>query len=605
MGVKGLAGLNGAKRNWLTIAALATVVVGMLFGLLLPIYTDELAWRFHERAWLDQGFDVWMNDVCTNMVYRAPLFMMPARWFSANMNLLLADPLLVRLTGVALALSLVAGFWRLVGIIEPDAERRGLLRAIVCGLLATGVFPVMLVISRPEQPFFLAAMGMALLTLPVVHKAISARRAWLLCTGLVLLTLLALSYHLKGLLYSVFALACLLVLAKGTQHIVPRMLAAVTIVVLDVFSFRYWLGRFDCPTNTVMQRAMEEQNVVALLQSGNNPVEVLLQQLGRAHIFKYAELAAIHPYPMSAWMPVQIFTTGEGIVSFTMTYLLWGLTALLAAMAVWHFLRRNGPDGLWARLWTPRVVLVGTLFAITFVWGLSQVTKNVYEAMHILPAWIMMLLFAWTLRAEGRADGEADNTFVSLKALRLAATLLLAAGLLSQVIVIGRMSGPLWAAAHNPGRLPLQRYSISLADYPSVRADIGRAMREAGMDPGATQGGTGPDGRLNRLLVDDLTYLALQRSYLPIYALGVMGPWNGPINDPAAFLVSRDSDGIVASCASLWQEAADAAARSGEICAINRQQLQRLAGGRPFVPANYSADIPLANGAYAPPPGRR
>ena len=124
------------------------------------------------------------------------------------------------------------------------------------------------------------------------------------------------------------------------------------------------------------------------------------------------------------------------------------------------------------------------------------------------------------------------------------------------------------------------------------------AMRAAGMVPGGATGGTGPDGRLNRPLLDDLTYLAMQRSYLPLHALGVMGPWNGPISDPAAYLVSRDSDGIVASCVSLWDEAVAVAARSGEICAINRTQLAVLAGGRPWVPAPRQERLPLALGAY-------
>lgn len=583
------------------IAALAVLVAGMLFGLLLPIFTDELAWRFHERAWLDHGFDVWMNDVCKNMVARAPWFMMPARWFSSTVNLMFDDPIWIRLTGVALALALVASFWRLVEVIESDPERRGLLRAIACGLLATGVLPIMLVISRPEQPFFLAAMGMALLTLPAVRQQISARRAWLICTAIVLLSVVAVSYQLKGLLYSSFGLACVVVLARGRQHIVPRAVAGLAIVVLNLLSARYWLDRFDCPTNAVMQGELEQLNVVASLQAGNGTFELILRQLGGAHIFNYAELAAIHPYPMASWMPLRVFSTAEGIVSFGMTYLLWGTVSLMALYALVQFVRRSG----WSGLWTPQVLLIGALFGLTFSWGFVQITRNIYEAMHILPAWIMLLLLAWTLKPigqpAGQPAGEIDGSLVSNKALRLVATLLLAAGVLSQAIVIGRMGGPLWEAAHDPGRLPLQRYSISLADYPSVRADIRRAMRQAGMD----QGATGPDGRLNRLLVDDLTYLELQRSYLPIYALGVMGPWNGPIMDPAPYLVSRDSDGIVASCASLWQAAADVAARSGEICAINRQQLRQLAGGRPFVPASYSEDVPLADGAYPELPGIR
>jgi hypothetical protein len=575
--------------GWLPLAALALLVASMVFGLILPIYTDEIAWRFHQRAWLDNGFDVWMNDVCgPHMVAAAPLFMLPVRWFSATMNQWLDDPLWIRATGVVLGLLLVAGFWRLAGLLEPDVQRRGLLRAIICGVLACGVLPLLLIFSRPEQPVFLAALGMAVLALPALRRDISARRAWLVCAGLVLLTLVGLSYHLKGLLYSVFALACLAMLAGGTRHIVPRALAAAAIVVLDLVAAQYWMGRFSCPDNAVMAAELDAQNLFAMIANGQATVATLTGQLLGAHILGYVSLAAIHPYPMSSWMPVKVFTAVDGLAGHALAYAVWLTPSLLAVAGVVAFLRRKG----WRGLFEPRVFLAGTLFAITSLWAFSQITRNVYEASHMLPAWALALLFALTLRTV--------PTATSATTLRKLAVLVVVLSAISQVIVIGRMSGPLWAAAHDPGRLPLQQYSFSLADYPAVRADISAAMQQAGMGMDGASSGTGPDGRLNRLLIDDVTYLALQRSYLPIHALGVMGPWNGPIDDPATYLVSRSSDGVVATCASLWQDAADVAARAGEICAINRQQLQALAGGRPFVPASATAPVPLADGAYAP-----
>lgn len=579
-------------RDWLPIASLAVLVVAMLFGLLLPVYTDEIAWRFHERAWLDNGFDVWMNDVCgPNMVAQAPAFMMPVRWFSATVNLALADPAWVRVTGVALGLMLAGGFWRLIGLLEPDAERRGLLRAIVCAMLACGFLPLLMIFSRPEQPVFLAALGMTLLAAPVMGRDISASRAWLVCLAVVGLAAVGLSYHLKGLLYSVLALACLAVVGKGRQHLAPRVVAALAIVVLDIIAARYWMDRFSCTGNAVMAAELGGQNVTSLMATGQGSAGLLVQQLLGANILCYVELSAIDRYPMSYWMPHGVFSPAEHLIGHGIAWLVWLVPSALAIAAVASFLRRDG----WRGVLSARVILAATMVAITSVWALSQVTRNDYEASHMLPAWTLALLFALTLQPVSPRLGPAT--------LRKVAAVVLVCSALSQVIVIGRMGGPLAATLEETGRLPLQQYSVAHAHYPQVRADIDRAMQQAGMSQdgasGGSVGGTGPDGRLNRLLIDDVTYLALQRSYLPIHALGVMGPWNGPILDPAAYLVSRNSDGIVATCASLWQEAADIAARSGEVCAVNRWQLRQLAGGRPFVPADHTQDIPLADGAYA------
>jgi hypothetical protein len=147
-----------------------------------------------------------------------------------------------------------------------------------------------------------------------------------------------------------------------------------------------------------------------------------------------------------------------------------------------------------------------------------------------------------------------------------------AAALLSEIAVIGFTAAPLLAAAQTPGALPAQPFSVSIAGYGKVRSDIVRAMALAGMD------GRAP---LPRLMVDDVTYLALQRHPLPFHNLGVTDVWSGSIDNPARYLLSRNSSGVVVPCRHLPMELESAAAVSGQICAINRSQLQVLASPPP------------------------
>jgi hypothetical protein len=136
------------------------------------------------------------------------------------------------------------------------------------------------------------------------------------------------------------------------------------------------------------------------------------------------------------------------------------------------------------------------------------------------------------------------------------------------VLVLGVSVRPLVQAAREPGYAEKQADSASIAGYDSVRRDIARAMGEAGIPT---------DRPLHRLLIDDLTYLALQRHRLPLHRLGVLSTWNGSIDDPVAYLRSRDSDGVVLGCKYLPADMRAAASRSGEICAISRAGLDRLA----------------------------
>ena len=75
----------------------ASFVLSLLFGLLLPIYTDEVGWRMQLRAGMDGGIDRMISDICgPNTNAAPPLFMMPFRHVSAWLNLAFPDPLYVR-----------------------------------------------------------------------------------------------------------------------------------------------------------------------------------------------------------------------------------------------------------------------------------------------------------------------------------------------------------------------------------------------------------------------------------------------------------------------------------------------------------------------------
>jgi hypothetical protein len=138
----------------------------------------------------------------------------------------------------------------------------------------------------------------------------------------------------------------------------------------------------------------------------------------------------------------------------------------------------------------------------------------------------------------------------------------------SELVVLGLTLVPMAEAMGPPGYIPRQPYSITALGYPIIRRDIAAARAASGMPT---------DRRLERPLVDDLTYMALQDSHLPFHWLGVLRVTNGSITDPVRYLRSRNSDGVIVGCHLLPPAMRAAASRSGEICAISRQGLARLA----------------------------
>lgn len=536
--------------------ALGGLLTTLLAGLLVPLYTDETGWRFQERAAIDGGLDSLFSDTCgPNTIAYAPWFMMPVRWFSAETNRVFADPMFIRIEGVACAVAWVGLFLMLTRRLQPDVEKLRALRALTFALLGLGVLPFLMVLSRPEQPIILTAALILLVTFARWPSLSPSLRAWIKSAAILTLSIIAMSYHMKAVLYGLLAGACLIVCEKGRGTVAPRAIGVTTLVILMAASAYYWVERVKCPGDPLLAARYARLNVAALLAAHGDVFAILPQMINGAIPLHYVALATPTPYPMSDWLPHGIFPPWLSIAFFVVIASLWTAAMILSLIALERFVVGAKRDALRE----PRVVLALTILAVTVIWGASQPIKDVYEAAHIVPLLSIFLVLCLTLPVKWPVSGAAFAS-VSAGAVTLA--------ILSQAIVLSLLLPPFIAVAQSPGYISNQPYSISIAGYAGIRRDIFAAMSASGIPT---------DRRLNRLLVDELTYLALQDSRLPLHRLGVLSTWNGEINDPIDYLRSRNSDGVVLGCHLLMPQMRAIASRSGEICAISRQGLDQIA----------------------------
>jgi hypothetical protein len=540
----------------LRLAALAGLIASLLVAVLVPVYTDEIGWRLQMRAAID-GVDIMFNDICgPNTLARPPWFMMPARWFSAGANLVLADPLFVRAAGVVCAALWIGLFLVLTGRMERDANRRARMQVILLSLLGMGLLPFLLVLSRPEQPVLLATTAIILLALLPLPPRNATGWTWAKVALTLVLATIAMSYHLKGVLYSVVALVCLAVCARGSGTVLPRVIGGITMLALTASAAQYWTGRFQCPGDAKLAAMLAGENIAAVVAQGGSPADLIQQAVRGANPFNYVGLAIPNQWPMSNWIPPEMFS-GQitGVVGL---FLLAGWLAafVLTFVALAGHFKHAG----WRGLAEPRVPIVFAIFGCVLVWGASQLNKNVYEGAHVLPLLLLAFALAWSLPTADRVGSSRAGAVLPLA--------FVSAALIGQVLVLGTSALPMLRAAQDPGYPERQPFSVSLTGYGAVRQDIDRALAMSGM----------PSGRpLRRVLIDDLTYLALQQHRLPLHRLGVLSTWNGSIGDPVAYLRSRNSDGVVVGCRYLPSDMLAAASRSGEICAVSRAGLERLA----------------------------
>lgn len=548
-------------QRWLGASVVGALLCVLAIGTLLPVYSDEIGWRFQERAAID-GVDRGYSDMCgPGTLARPPWFMMPVRWFSAAANQALADPLFVRLEGVACAFAWLALAWILIGRLERDEVKRLRMRTLVFALLGMGTLPFVLVMSRPEQPLILTLTLAMLITLSPPGNTVRTAGK---CAAILVLAGIALSYHLKGVVYVLVPLACLVVCGGRRKTIVPCILAVGALGAATATAGSYWIGRFQCPGDPLLAKTLAGENLASAVSSGARLPDIVLLAMRGANPLNYASLAALKNSPMAFWIPLDLFPTAMPQVSAVVLVLVWELAILLALAALVLFVVRQRQRAFAE----PRILIALAILASVLAWGASQVNRHVYELAHVLPMLALFVAICLTL------PGEWPKWLARLLGLLVPCTA--ATALLSQAVLLTFTGDFLLAAASRPGIPAGQKFSVSIADYGAVKADIARAMAGAGIDENVRQHG---------LMVDDLTYLALQRHLMPLNRLGVVGLWKGSIANPAQYLVSRHSAGVVTACGGLPGYMQIAAARSGDICAISGRSLEELAR-RPGVPGN-------------------
>jgi len=547
---------GGRSDQLLRPIAVAGFLLTLAVGVLVPVYTDEIGWRFQERAGID-GVDKMYSDLCgPNTLARPPWFMMPVRWFSAAANQAFADPLFIRLEGLICAFIWALLFWTLTRRLEPDQLRRARLQALGFAVLGLGTLPYILVLSRPEQPLVLTYTAMCVIAFTGIRALGPAKAAWLKAAGIVVLFAIAASYNLKSVVYAPLALGCLAVCAKGRGALAPRLICAAGVIGLMATSIHYWVGRFQCPGDHQLAAKLGAENLASVLANRGHLGDVAQQALVGALPLQYVWLTAPVNHPLSSWLPTGLFPLPIFVLLASMLILLWIAALGLAIFWLISFLSRERMRALAE----PRALLAVIVFACVLVWGASQLNKNVYEAGHVLPMLAIFIALCLTLPVwqSGRFRGVLDGL------VRFAVP----GAILGEIILVALTAGPLMLAARTPGYLPRQPFSVSIGNYALVRRDIGRAMDAAGIDSRQP---------LKRLLVDDITYLALQRHEMPFHRLGVLSVWNGSIENPAKYLADRGSDGAVMACSNLPLNMAMAAASSGKICALSGATLRDMA----------------------------
>ncbi|NYH96007.1 hypothetical protein [Novosphingobium marinum] len=547
--------MESTAMRWLRTVVLAAFVAAIGLGMFVPVYSDEIGWRFQERAALD-GVDKMFTELCgPNTLAAPPFFMMPVRWYSALFNTAFADPFWVRASGVLYALLLAAMLFAILRRVAANARERDVLVTLGIGMLCLGMTPLLLVWSRPEQPIALTVLSAVCLGLggAVAGRETGRATAWLRCAAIVALVVVAASYHLKGLAGLPIFLAALFFCAKGREAHVPRIAAALLILGIAAVSASYWLDRLSCPGNAALRELYEAHSIGASISSvsGIGDLRALAETVfGNVGVLRYILLTNPDQYPLASWLPAEQVTKAESLRWYLSLVIVWsgvlliGLVAFVAAAV---------------RAWRARAIPAPLVFAVaalvSFVgWTASQNWSNIYETTFVIPLLLLAVLLSLaTAPKAGRARSIFEVSAVGVGLLALV-----------NVALLGTVWAPGMARAFGQaGYIEDQPLSVSIRGYRQIEPKILETGRMCGI----------PEPENARaVLVDELTYFAYMESRLPQHRLGAFSHWNGDLQDPVGYLKSRDSDGIVVGCHILPESLRDKALRNGRFCCLGPDQ---------------------------------
>lgn len=554
-------GVLHAVLSVLSCLVLALFGCALLLGVLVPVYTDEVATKLLQARFFDEGgVLVSLLPQCkSSFVSEMPLTWYPAGVVNATIYSALG-PLGLRLAGIAVALACVAtqSYWAF-RVVDNKMNRLHLV-ATLAALNGFGVMPFVLILARPEQVMLLCLLWYCILPVffnldelrePVARSAV--------VVGFLILSSVFFFAHPKALFFTP------LVLVSAFYAAQPRHWRSLSILVLFVVATAYQSYEHANSTARCDEAPLAKQalalNVLDLGSLSRDPRSFFLDGAENA---AHAPERIVHRILFqdsyqSGWLPAaasgSLIPLGHVINGLTLVALqsLLYATPILLLLATY----RASTQGTFTASTALALALGVGLGAHAFFYS----TWHFYNPGLMIPAaFLLYVLVVFAKPLEMLKKSWVSLCLVLVMTLSVANLAFLLVDLIPRLIGIAQRPDDV---------IPGQPLSVPVFGFDSRRERI-RTLGE--------RCNIGGDGA-HRLVVDDLTYYAFNRLKQPINVVylaevGFGADLAGKKIIP--FLEELDSPGIVSRCTYLPTALRDQAIREGDLCCVAAGVLSRF-----------------------------
>jgi hypothetical protein len=533
------------------------VVVTFCLGILVPIYSDEVAIHMSRaRFFLEDGQLVNLFSQCnSNVTMSVPLTWYPAAMFY---GLLFSAPgwISLRLTGIVIGLVWLYLLWFWIGKLAQGSASKNVLRALAFSFNGLGVLPFVLILARSEQILILCLVVYCLFS--IYWQIEEYERPILKVTKLVIfISLTSIFYytHPKAIFFFPFVMVSAFLIFKKINW--PIKISVLILTGLMTFQ-AIWQAQAisECREAPILARALS-QNTIDFHQLAENKTGFYLNAWSniRHSLGSVLDRLSFVADYQSDWLPhAEDHKVGAGIVMLNAVIqksLFLCVIGMLFVFAVQ--LSRQLAD----RHIRPHTLLASVLVFGLLVHGLiyKPDTWHFYTPGLIVPVIILIFLLVLpTNSSPGKSIKLAGYVFVGywmfLAVISMSTLLYL---MLPHFIKI--IHNDNYAISEQPLSTPTFISKVR-------RNELSGLANKCNIDTNNAE----------RLVLDTATYFAFKNNKQPINILYVSDYGFGMDigNNIGAYLNRMNSGGIIAKCAFLPEVIQKDAVRSGEMCCVSK-----------------------------------
>ena len=535
---------------------LGLVVLVLCFGLLVPIYSDEVAIHMSRaRFFLEGGQLVTLLPKCDT----SPTTQVPLTWYPAAIlyGFVYALPggLGLRLTGIGLGLIYLSLLWFWVGKLFRDEKWRNIFRTLIIAINCLGVLPLILILARSEQILVLSMLLLCLFSIFWCTTEIDSRRLKTLKVLAFLLLVSTFYYaHPKSLFFSPFVLiAAFYIFRKENLYVKAAILS---VILFAAYQALQQAKNLDCPGAPIVSKILSQVTIDFQLLSPN---ALRFFEIGGENIFRslgavVKRLLFASSY-QSAWLPgLDEPGLANGVLFLNYAIeksLILGVASLLLLL-LFELARQLVRRQISREIALAVGLLVG-LLAHGFVYNANS--WHFYTPGLIVPIFTIMFLLVVPTGLTYTKFGGRVWYYVSCYAAALS---------LASIVCLSLLVFPplLKAAQENKYMISGQPLSTSIFLDKNKKTDLLALASSCSISADSSR----------RLVLDGTAYFQFKNQREPINVLYIseFGFGADVANKTREFLNKIDSDGLISRCDYLPEALKGEAIKRGDMCCVSK-----------------------------------